>query len=46
MLDDAGPRFQMHDPATWPGQAGLLADAKWGEFKALTESLKGGRQIG
>ena len=45
MLDDAGPRFQMHDPATWPRQAGLLADAKWDDFKALTENLKGGRVV-
>jgi hypothetical protein len=45
MLDAAGPRFQIHDPATWPEQAGLLADAKWETFKSLTDNLKGGRKV-
>jgi predicted flap endonuclease-1-like 5' DNA nuclease/uncharacterized membrane-anchored protein YhcB (DUF1043 family) len=44
MLEDAGPRFRMHDPASWPQQAGLLADGRWAEFKALTDQLSGGRQ--
>jgi predicted flap endonuclease-1-like 5' DNA nuclease len=43
MLDAAGPRFQMHDPGSWPQQARLLAEGKWAEFKALTESLSGGK---
>ena len=30
ILDDAGPQFRMHDPATWPRQAGLLTDGHWG----------------
>jgi predicted flap endonuclease-1-like 5' DNA nuclease len=45
MLDDAGPRFRVHNPGTWPRQAGLLADAKWAEFKDLTDSLRGGRTV-
>jgi large subunit ribosomal protein L27 len=44
ILHAAGSRFQMHEPATWPRQAGLLADAKWAEFKTLTDELKGGRE--
>jgi len=43
ILDDAGSQFNVHDPKTWPTQAGLLADGKWEEFKKLTDSLKGGR---
>lgn len=45
ILKAAGSRFAMHDPATWPRQAGLLADAKWVEFKALTDELDGGRAV-
>jgi len=44
ILDAAGNRFQVHNPGTWPRQAGLLADAKWAEFKTLTDELKGGRE--
>jgi predicted flap endonuclease-1-like 5' DNA nuclease len=35
MLTDAGPRFGMHDPTTWPQQARLLAEGRWEEFRAL-----------
>ncbi|MGF1665584.1 MAG: helix-hairpin-helix domain-containing protein [Acidimicrobiia bacterium] len=45
LLDDAGPRFQMHDPGTWPEQAGLLADGRWEEFKELCEVLDGGVRV-
>ena len=44
ILEAAGPRFRVHDPATWPRQAGLLADGRWQEFKDLTDALDGGRQ--
>lgn len=43
VLEDAGPRYQLHDPGTWPQQAELLARGAWEEFRSLTESLKGGR---
>lgn len=43
ILTAAGPRFQLHDPASWPEQAGLLARGAWGEFAALTRRLDGGR---
>lgn len=46
MLTDAGQRFKAHDPTTWPQQAGLLAAGAWDEFKALTDSLNGGRPVG
>ena len=43
ILDAAGPRYNIHDPGSWPKQARLLAAGKWQEFKELTDSLKGGR---
>jgi ribosomal protein L30 len=44
ILDAAGPRYAMHDPKTWPKQAGLLAAQKWDEFKKLTDALDGGKE--
>lgn len=43
ILVAAGPRYNIHNPASWPKQAGLLADGKWAEFKTLTDKLKGGK---
>lgn len=43
ILDAAGPRYNIHDPGTWPRQAKLLADGKWAQFKKLTDELDGGR---
>ena len=31
ILDDAGPRYRMHNPKTWSTQAELIADEKWDE---------------
>ena len=43
ILDAAGSKFQMHDPATWPKQAKLAAAGKWDELKKLQSELKGGK---
>ena len=43
MLSDAGSRYQVHDPTTWPAQAACLADGRWADFVALTAELGGGR---
>lgn len=45
-LAAAGPRFQVHDPATWPQQGGLLARGEWQTFKTLTDQLRGGKLSG
>jgi len=45
ILHAAGPHFQIHDPATWPRQAELLADGEWERFKEWTDVLKGGREV-
>jgi predicted flap endonuclease-1-like 5' DNA nuclease len=43
MLHAAGPRYQMHDPGTWPGQARLAADGKMDELKTWQDQLKHGK---
>jgi predicted flap endonuclease-1-like 5' DNA nuclease len=42
ILDKSGPRFQMHDPSTWPDQAALASEGKWEELKKFQEILIGG----
>lgn len=43
ILDNAGPRYRIHVPKTWPNQAKLAADGKWDELKKWQDELKGGR---
>lgn len=43
ILDDAGPAFQIHDPGTWPEQAGMAARGEWDALKKLQDELKGGK---
>lgn len=43
ILDAAGPRYQIHDPSTWPAQAKFAVDGKWDELKEYQEMLIGGR---
>jgi len=43
VLDDAGPRYRMHNPKTWAQQAKLAAEGKWDELKKWQKELKGGR---
>ena len=43
LLDKAGPRFKMHDPATWPEQAAMARDNMWQELKDLQDRLQGGK---
>lgn len=45
ILDDAGPRYRIHDPSTWPKQAELASDDKWDALKKLQDKLKGGRKV-
>ncbi len=42
-LDEAGPRYRLANPETWPVQARLAADGKWEELDELQSKLKGGR---
>jgi small subunit ribosomal protein S1 len=43
ILEEAGPRYKMHDPTTWPQQAKFAAEGKMDELKEFQDSLKGGR---
>lgn len=43
VLANAGKRYQMHDPKTWPKQAKLAAKGDWDALKKLQDELKGGK---
>lgn len=43
LLNEAGPRFKMHDPGSWPRQSSLAASGKWDELKKLQDELDGGK---
>lgn len=45
ILNAAGSRYQMHNPTTWPQQAGLAAQGKWDELDKLQDELDGGRVV-
>jgi len=45
ILSDAGSRYTMHDPTTWPQQSKLAADGKWDELKKLQDELDGGKVV-
>ncbi len=45
ILDEAGSRYQMHNPSTWPQQAQLASEGKWEELETLQDELKGGRKV-
>lgn len=42
ILSDAGSRFKMHDPTTWPEQSAMAAKGDWDKLKSYQEFLKGG----
>lgn len=44
VLADAGSRFKMHDPSTWPQQAKLAAKGDWDKLTKLQDELKGGKK--
>lgn len=45
VLEAAGSRYKMHDPTTWPHQAGLAAAGNWEELEKLQDELKGGKSV-
>ncbi len=46
ILNDAGSRYTMHDPTTWPKQAKLAAQGQWEVLAKLQDELKGGKVVG
>ncbi|MDX1477964.1 MAG: helix-hairpin-helix domain-containing protein [Saprospiraceae bacterium] len=45
ILDQAGPRYRLADPGTWPKQARLAAKGDWKKLKAYQDELDGGRKV-
>lgn len=43
ILSEAGSRFHMHNPSTWPRQSSYARDGQWEELKAWQEELNKGR---
>ena len=43
ILEDAGSRFQMHNPGTWPKQSQMAADGAWDKLKKWQDELDGGK---
>jgi uncharacterized protein YegP (UPF0339 family) len=43
LLEAAGPRYKMHNPATWPRQAGYAADGLFAELKVWQDAMSGGK---
>jgi large subunit ribosomal protein L27 len=42
LLEEAGSRYRMHNPETWPKQAALAASGKWEELNDYQDRLQGG----
>jgi len=42
ILAEAGPRYTMHNPTTWPIQAKLVVEGKYEELEAYQDRLEGG----
>lgn len=43
ILAEAGSRYKMHDPTTWPEQAKLAAAGEWDKLKEWQDNLQGGK---
>jgi predicted flap endonuclease-1-like 5' DNA nuclease len=43
ILKEAGPRYKMHKPGSWPKQAKLAFEGKWDALKKLQDKLDGGK---
>jgi predicted flap endonuclease-1-like 5' DNA nuclease len=44
ILENAGPRYKMHNPSTWPKQAQLAAKGKFDELNDYQDELNGGKE--
>jgi predicted flap endonuclease-1-like 5' DNA nuclease len=44
VMEQAGSRYRLNDPSTWPEQARLLSNSEWDKFKIYTDYLIGGRK--
>jgi len=44
ILEDAGPRYKLADPATWPTQSQFAHEGRWKELEEYQDFLQGGRE--
>ena len=44
ILDNAGPRYRIHKPKTWPKQCELAYQGKWNELKEWQGKMLGGNE--
>lgn len=44
ILDEAGPRYRMHQPTTWAKQARMADNGEWAELEKYQDWLDGGRE--
>lgn len=44
ILTEAGSRFSLADPTTWPKQAEMAADGKWDELQEYQDFLQAGKE--
>lgn len=45
ILSNAGTRYALADPGTWPEQAALAANERWAELQRLQDQLDGGKRV-
>lgn len=45
ILNEAGPRFRLLTPDTWPQQASLAAEGDWEALNQLKDKLDGGKPV-
>ncbi|MBT8233939.1 MAG: 50S ribosomal protein L27 [Saprospiraceae bacterium] len=45
ILNNAGKRYAIHNPGTWPMQSELAAAGKWDELKTLQDRIEGGKLV-
>lgn len=45
ILVAAGPNFQIHDPSTWPAQAGMADRGEWDALKKWQDELDAGKTV-
>lgn len=44
ILDNAGEKYRIHKPGTWPKQAEMAYLGKWHELRDWQDSMRGGRE--
>ncbi len=44
ILDNAGKRYALADPGTWPKQAAMADEGKWDELQEYQDFLQGGKE--